>query len=62
MNIGDRVRYIGTKEQDIYHGECVNRIGIVRQLQPWVGVQFGREDGIRSVGSLEYPPLLLERV
>jgi hypothetical protein len=54
MNIGDRVRYIGTKEQDIYHGLCVGREGIVRQLDPWVGVEFDGEHGIRSVGSLEF--------
>ena len=49
LKLTDRVRYIGTADQDTYHGGCVGREGVVRQLYPWVGVEFDGEQGVRSV-------------
>jgi hypothetical protein len=48
MKIGDTVKFTGTSEQDIYHGECVGKIGILRQLHPWIGVDFNSDGSIYS--------------
>jgi len=36
--IGDKVRYVGTAEQDVYHGELCGKVGTVARLHPWIGI------------------------
>jgi hypothetical protein len=62
IKIGDRVRYVGTANDDIYHGECVGREGVVKTVWPIILVHFGDEMGVRAVGDIAYPPILLELV
>lgn len=39
INLGDKVQYIGTKEQDVYHGQLVGKVGTVTQLTPFIGIR-----------------------
>jgi hypothetical protein len=36
VQIGDRVRYIGTAKDDDYHGKLCGKVGVVEQLDPYV--------------------------
>lgn len=40
MQIGDRVRFIGTVSDDIYHGFLCGQVGVIRQLYPWIGIDI----------------------